>query len=99
MLVPFASNYNGKYCTMIRSFILRVEVGRIVGGYHRLGATRDNLFNNDRKGCLDKIIFSNIGLKWERIQARYYLIFNQILSPMCYMGRSGIRGDPINYYY
>ena len=69
------------------------------GGYHRSGATRENLFPHDIKGCLDKIILSKLDLIRERMQEGHALLFHQLLLPMCDVGRSGIRGDPRKAYY
>ena len=65
-----------------------------MGGGHRLGATRENLFPNDRNICLVNIIWYKIGLERNRIQAGYDLLFHQLIFPMCGVGRFGIRGDP-----
>ena len=74
-------------------------MGEGEGGYHRSGATRENLFPYEGKGCLDNIILSKIGMTGERIQTRYALLFNQLLLLMCEVGRSEIRGDPRKSYY
>ena len=71
-------------------------MGEVEGGDHRSGATRENIFPCDRKGCLDDIIFSNTGMTRERRQTRYYLFFHPILFYMCDVRRSSIRSDPRN---
>ena len=58
-----------------------------------------NLFTRDRKGCLENSILYKIGLTMERIQAGDDFLFNQLLSPMCDVAISGIRGDPRKAYY
>ena len=65
---------------------------------HISGATRDNIFPHDSKGCLEKSILSNIGTIRERMQAVYALLFHQILFPVCGVRRSGIRDDPRKAY-
>ena len=71
-------------------------MGEVEGGDHRSGATSDNIFPCDRKGCLDDIIFYNTGMTRARRQTRYYLFFHLILFYVCGVGRSGIRSDPRN---
>ena len=52
-----------------------------------------------QKGFPDKSNFSNVVLTRESIHAGYALLFYQVLSTMCGVGGSVIRGNPRNSYY
>jgi len=65
----------------------------------RSGATRENLFPESRKGCLDQRLLRKLGLTKRVIQDKDALFFYQLLLPMCDPRRSGIEGDPRKAFY
>ena len=61
----------------------------------RPGATDDNLFPKERKGCLDVGILKKLGCTKERVQGADALFFVQLFAPICNTekGHSKIDGD------
>ena len=66
----------------------------------RDGATVNNLFPEERRGCLDIEVLKNLGLTKERIQGvPDSLFFLQLILPICDPKQSGIVDDPRSPYY
>ena len=99
MIFQLSPTHKGRWCYIVGIFYQGWKVGEGEEGDHRSGATRDNLFTHKRKVCIYKIILYNPGLKRERIQAGYALLFHHILFTMCDVGRSIIRGNIRKTYY
>jgi hypothetical protein len=69
----------------------------------RSGASRDNLFPDERKGCLDKDVLTNLGLNKERMcDAKGKpdsLWFYNLMFPVCDPKMSGVKDDPRLPFY
>ena len=65
----------------------------------RDGATKDNLFPDERIGSLDGDLLKKMGLTKERMKEGDALFFHQLLLPMCRPEKSGINGDPRKGFY
>ena len=67
----------------------------------RSGATRDNMFPECRKGCLDGVLFEKLGLCKERMLeddlAPDALFFHQLLLPICDTTKN--EDDPRKSFY
>jgi hypothetical protein len=65
----------------------------------RDGASREDLFPECRKGCLDKAVLERMGMTPERMQQHDALFFYQLLLPICDPKRSDIVDDPRKPFY
>ena len=65
----------------------------------RLHADSDNLFPDERRGCLDAELLKKMGLTKERMEEGDALFFYQLLLPMCNPKYSGIKDDPRQSFY
>ena len=65
----------------------------------RLGATRENLFPEDRSAKLDIDYLKKMGLTKERVIECDALFFYQLLVPVCDPKLSGIKDDPRMGFY
>ena len=66
---------------------------------YRSDATKNNLFPESRRGCLDAELLEKMGLTREKMQMGDSLFFYQLLFPICNPKKSGIPGDPRQAYY
>ena len=65
----------------------------------RDGATKDNVFPDERLGCLDVELLKKLGLTKERVVDCDALFFHQLLLPMCRPSKSGVENDPRKGFY
>ena len=65
----------------------------------RGGATRENLFPEERRSKLDATLLKRMGLTRARVQRCDALFFYQLVLPLCNPSRSGIEGDPRRPFY
>jgi hypothetical protein len=65
----------------------------------RNGASREDVFPECRKGCLDTAVLERMGLTEERMQKHDALFFYQLLLPICDPKRSDIDNDPRKPFY
>jgi len=73
------------------------------GYVYRSGATRENMFPDERKGCLDVQLLKKLDLNAARMEetdgAPDALFFYQLLLPICDTKRNGIVDDPRMSFY
>jgi hypothetical protein len=65
----------------------------------RNGASREDIFPECRKGCLDRAVLERMGMTPERMQNHDALFFYQLLLPICDPKRSDIVDDPRKPFY
>ena len=68
-------------------------------GNCRSGATDNNIFPEERKGCLDGTILKSLGMKKKVMDDKDFLFFYQLIFPLCNTSRSGVMNDPRMSYY
>ena len=67
--------------------------------YHRIVASKYNLFPSYRESKLDKDYLKKMGLTDQRMFDGDALFFAQLILPICDPAMSGINGDPRKPYY
>ena len=67
--------------------------------FSRSDASSNDMFPENRKGCLDAELLQQLGLTKERMQMSDALFFYQLLLPICNPKKSGVPKDPRIPFY
>ena len=65
----------------------------------RSGASKENMFPPEHRGCLDKDMPTKLGLDLKRMLDEDALFVYQLLLSICNPSRSGAQGDPRMAFY